>query len=193
MADLELRPDGSRYDLVSLARASRSVHERILRASQAPTFADLAGWEFDGVNTRPITALLGIKKFIKGFYEGPSRTSRTGPEPYIQGYNIQVHGADIEAPHVPKPTAENPKRGDFFRVHPVIADARHSRYPQAMLLDYSFGGDGFLPSTPLRDYIVQVYPDDKDLLLGIAFYDLGFPMYLSRFILRRRARHDYNG
>lgn len=193
MADLELQPDGSRYDFVALCRASRAVHERILKTGPAPTFEDLAGWEFDGANTRPITAAMGIRKFIKGFYEGPPRTSRKGPEPYIQGYNIQVHGNDIEAPHVPKPSAENPRRGDFFRVHRVVPGARYSAYPQAMLLNYRLGGDTWVPSSPLRDYIVQVYPDDKDLLLGIAFYNLGFPMYLSRFILRRRARHDFTG
>lgn len=193
MSDLELRPDGSRYDSTSLSRAPRSVHERIVHSAGAPAFDDLVGWEFDGINTRPGVALLGIKKFIKGFYEGPTRTSKRGPEPFIQGYNIQVRGSDVEAPHDPKPSAENPRRADFYRAHLVVPGARHSRYPQAMLLDYSLGGDRFVASSPLRDYLVQVYPDDRDLLLGIAFYDLGFPLYLSCFTLRRRARHDFKG
>jgi hypothetical protein len=192
MAEPVLKSDGTRYAYMDLVLAPRAVHGRILREGSAPAFEDLAGWEFDGINTRPVAALLGIRKFIKGFYEGPPRVAG-GPAPFIQGYNIPVRANGLWGEHIPKPSPEHPRRQDFFRVYRVVAGARHSRYPNAVLLDYSLGGTRWVPSTPLRDYLVQVYPDDRDLLLGVAYYDLGYPWYLSRFVLRRRAPHTFSG
>ena len=192
MTDLVLKPDGSRYDFVELALASRAVHGRIYRSSPAPAFEDLVGFEFDGINTRPATVLFGIRKFIKGFYQGPPRVEG-GPEPFIQGYNSPVRTNGLREQHIPRPDPRNPLRRDFFRVHRVVPGARHAKYPQALLLDYSLGGTQWVPSSPLRDYLVQVYPDDRDLLLGVAYYDLGAPLYLSRFVLRRRGAHAFTG
>ncbi len=194
MPDLVLQPDGTRYDFMALALASRAVHKRIFETCVGPKFEDLAGWEFNGINTRPLAAALGIRKFIKGFYEGPPRVDGgRGPAPFIQGYNTPVQMNGLRGEHIPRPDPNHPRRQDFFRVHAVVPGARHSRFPQAVLLDYSLGGTKWVPSSPLRDYLVQVYPDDRDLLLGIAYYDLGAPWYLSRFILRRRAPHTFRG
>jgi hypothetical protein len=62
-----------------------------------------------------------------------------------------------------------------------------------LLLDYGLGGNGpFGP--PLRDYIVQVYPDNADLLLGKAYLALG-PLRIPAgfFILERLKKHEHRG
>ena len=189
------RKDGARWDQLSLVReASNATRAQIMRAGSAPAFTDLAGYEFAGINTPWFTAIGGARKFIKGFYEGSPRTDR-GPEPFIQGYNIPARQNGLDGPHVAKPSDQHPKRFGFYRVHHVVPGARDSRYPDALLLDYGLGGNGLSPAGVLRDYLVQVYPDDRDLLLGhaiVALFGLrlGFGLY---FVLKRLRQHDFVG
>jgi hypothetical protein len=188
-----LKPDGDRYTWLEILREmSNGQREAIMRSGVAPAFEDLVGWEFGGANTPPIFRLVGIRKFCKGFYEGPPRAAR-GPEPFIQGYNVPVKNDGDEDPHVLEPSPENPKRFGFYRVHRVVEGARDDRYPNALLLDYSLGGNGLF-GPPLRDYLVQVYPDDPDLLLGKAYLNvLGLRIPTSYFVLKRLHRHDFSG
>ena len=168
--------------------------EAIMRRGAAPGFDDLLGWEFDGVNTLGLTRWVGIRKFKKGFYDGPPRVT-SGPEPFIQGYNVKVQQNGLDEPHHARPSEELPKRHDFYRVYPVVPGSTHSRYPNALLLDYGYGGGGASPGRFLRDYLVYVNEGDQDLLLGKAylapFGGAGFP--LSYFVLRRNNRHDFHG
>lgn len=188
-----LKADGGRYTWLEILREmSNGQREALLRGGVAPSFESLAGWEFGGGNTPPIFRLIGIRKFVKGFYEGPPR-SATGPEPFIQGYNIPAEGNADDAPHVMSPSAESPKRFGFYRVHRVVPGARDDRYPNAVLLDYGLGGDGIF-GPPLRDYVVQVYPDDPDLLLGKAYLNLlGLRIPANFFVLKRLREHSFTG
>jgi hypothetical protein len=190
-----VRSDGARWDAVTLARrGGRRDLDAVMRAGARPSFEHLVGWEFDGFNTNPFTPLLGIRKFQKGFFEGPARAP-SGPEPFIQGYNIPVRQNGWEAPHESKPQPEAPRRFGFFRVHGVVDGSRDAVYPNALLLDYALGGNAFYaPERVLRDYLVKVYPDDDDLLLGRAYVALfGARVPVSYFVLRRARRHDYHG
>ncbi len=186
-----LRPDGERFDWLSLLNeASTAQWETIMRTGVAPRFEDLAGWEFAGANSRKIYRLIGIRKFVKGFYEGPPRDE--GPEPFVQGYNIPAKNNADSDPHVLETRNGAPKRFGFYRVHEPVEGARDSYYPNSLLLDYSKGGNGrFGP--PLRDYIVQVYPDDPDLLLGKAYLALGLRIPTNYFVLKRLHEHDFRG
>ncbi len=165
-----------------------------MRDGTMPAFESLAGREFAGVNTLRVTRLVGIRKFIKGFYAGPARTTG-GPEPFIQGYNIVVQQNGDDEPHLARPSAERPKRHGFYRVHRVRPADTDSIYANALLLDYSLGGNPWYdPSKVLRDYLVQVYPDDPELLLGHAFVALlGVRLAMSFFVLSRRNEHTYTG
>jgi hypothetical protein len=136
--------------------------------------------------------LVGIRKFVKGFYDGKPRAAN-GPEPFIQGYNINVENNGDDAPHNLKPSKESPKRYGFYRVHEVVPGARDDRYPNALLLDYGLGGNGIF-GPPLRDYLVQIYPDDPDLLLGKAYLNiLGLRIPTNFFVLKRLHRHSFTG
>ncbi len=187
-----LKADGARYSFIELVRsAGNGVRETMMLNGTAPSFESLAGWEFAGANSLIFTRLLGIRKFVKGFYEGPDRAR--GPTPHLQGYNITVRQNADDADHLYTPSAESPKRHGYYRVHRVVPGARDARYPSSLLLDYSLGGNGAL-GPPLRDYIVQVYPDDPDLLLGKAYVALGpVRVPVSFFVLERLQKHAHRG
>lgn len=187
-----LAPNGARWTWLSmLTSASAADLERALLAGIPPAFEDLAGWEWSGGNCVRLYSLLGIRRFVKGFYDGPERAN--GPTPHLQGYNIPCPRLSDEAPTRCLPSDERPHRYGFYRVHRVVPGARDSRYPNAILLDYGLGGNGpFGP--PLRDYLVQVYPDDRDLLLGKAYAAFGpIRIPLNFFVLSRWRRHDFRG
>ena len=78
-------------------------------------------------------------------------------------------------------------------MHRVVEGAADARYPKALLLDYSLGGNGLF-GPPLRDYVVQIYPDDPDLLLGKAYVALGpLRVPVGFFVLKRLQKHDHRG
>ncbi len=190
----QLRPDGQRWDLRSIYGANDAQRRQIMKNGVMPDLEGLAGWEFAGTNTGPWAGLIRSRKFKKGFYSGPDRHPG-GPTPFVQGYNIPVKQNGVGKPHVAKPTDESPKRFGFYRVHRVVPGARDSLYEDCALLDYSLGGNPWYdPGRLLRDYLVQVYPDDPDLLLGHAFGALfSLRIQVSFFILERMNRHDFTG
>ena len=187
-----LRPDGSRFSYLDLVKGvSDATRDAIMRAGTAPALSSLAGWEFAGTNTGAATDLLGIRKFRKGFYVGAPRVPE-GPQPFIQGYNVVVAQDGIGKPHVAAPSEAAAKRHGFYRVHAVDPASSDSVYPNALLLDYGLGRNGIEPSGLLRDYLVQVYADDADLLLGRAFVALaGFRIHGGYFVLSRSHEFDF--
>ena len=66
-------------------------------------------------------------------------------------------------------------------------------YPNALLLNYGKGNNPpFDPSSFLRDYLVQVDPENDDLLLGKAFVALGpARLFVSYFVLERYNQSDF--
>ncbi len=187
-----LRPDGSRYTYLDLVQnVSDAVRDAVMRAGVAPALESLAGWEFAGTNTGAITDLVGIRKFRKGFYVGAPRVPH-GPQPFVQGYNVVVAQDGIGKPHVAVPSEAHAKRHGFYRVHAVDPASADNVYPNALLLDYGLGRNGIEPSGFLRDYLVQVYADDADLLLGRAFVALaGARIHGGYFVLSRSRAFDF--
>lgn len=185
-----------RRDQVSLVReATDAEREALMVSGKAPAFEDLVGWEFAGLNCGAITDLLRIRKFKKGFYEGAPRVpAEAGPSPFIHGYNVDVFQDGVGKPHRAYPSEDAPKRHGYYRVHRVVAGARDAKYPNALLLDYGLGKNGLQPSGLLRDYLVQPYPDDRDLLLGKAYLALfGLRIPAGFFVLQRQNRHEHAG
>ena len=187
-----LAPSGERWTWLSMMESATTAQlELALLGGVPPKLESLVGWEFGGGNCVRIYSLLGIRKFVKGFYEGPARDQ--GPSPFVQGYNIAAIGNADAEPHVCKPSDEKPGRYGFYRVHAPVPGARDARYMNALLLDYGLGGNGLF-GPPLRDYIVQVYPDDPDLLLGKAYGAIGpLRIPLNFFVLKRRRKVEFGG
>ncbi len=158
---------------LELARRPRGELEEALLRGHMPELAQLAGWEFRGMNTPRWARAARIRKFVKGFerreggqvfgYNRPARQDRDD-QPW------QVTGAPF----------------GWFRVGPVDATDRDNAYLHAALLDYGHGGNRLWdPSRGLRDYLVQT--DDGDgLYLGKAYYALGpARVGVSFFVLER--------
>jgi hypothetical protein len=153
--------------------------ERIFVNGAMPDLDALAGWEFRGINhmplnVLPVAQLLGIKKFVKGFYRDESGR--------VMGYNSPVARNVLDGRwHVA------PKRFGFYEVAPVDPVARDNHYLHAVLLDYGKGGNPRSnPMSGLRDYLVQVDRGNPDLFLGKAYFAIGpGRLALNFFILER--------
>jgi hypothetical protein len=143
-----------------------------------PQLDDLVGWEFRGINhlplnVLPVAQLLGIKKFVKGFYRADDGR--------VMGYNRPVGRNALDGRwHIGQ------KRFGFYEVHDVDATSTDNKYLHAVLLDYGRGGNKpFDPTAGLRDYVVQL---GDDLYLGKAYYALGPARVPSNFFILERHR-----
>ena len=158
-----------------LATASRAERREVFDGGEAPNAAALSGYEYRGVNTAWIAPLLGIRKFVKAFFDAEGRA---------YGCNSPVEQNGLREEWVLEPSEDEPRRFGFYLLEPPAK----RRHPHALLLDYGRGGNGFFqPARFLRDYLVRVEPGSDDLLLGKAYLKLG-PLHVpvSYFVLERR-------
>ncbi len=161
--------------------------EHVFVRGATPELDALIGWEFRGINHLPlndyvpIAQLAGIKKFVKGFFKGEDGR--------VMGYNIPVGRNVLDGRWHLKPTDREPKRFGFYQVAAVDPTVRDNTYLHAVLLDYSKGGNAKLdPTNGLRDYVVQVDPDNPDLFLGKAYYAVGPLRIPTNFFILERHR-----
>lgn len=164
-----------------LTRLSDGELEKLFAAGQAPALDSLAGWEWRGWNVPWFTKLLGIKKFIKGFFAGPSG---------VEGYNIPPRQNLLTEEWEALPSPEAPKRFGFYLVGPVDKGAVDNLYPDALLLDYGASPRNawYRPERVLRDYLAQPDPKNPDLLIGKAYLALGGTRVPSNFFIIERLR-----
>lgn len=157
----------------------------LMLRGETPTLEALSGWEFRGMNVPDWAHLVGIKKFIKGFYRDAAGR--------VFGYNEPVVQNALDAPWIAKPNDSHPKRFGFYRADHVDPTARDNAYLNALLLDYGDGGNMALdPTSTLRDYVVRIERGSDDLLLGKAFVALGpVRVPVSHFVLERHRPSDF--
>ncbi len=170
---------GAKLDYLSLATSSGDFLEEVLRSGKAPDLDEIAGWEFKGFNTMDLTGLIGIRKFKKGFY-------RDGDA--VRGYNVKVEqGGGLLDPWVDIVKKGDSVKHGWYDVYPVRPEEVDDEYPDSVLLNYASERNPRAdPSRFLRDYLVQVNPDDQDLLLGKAYVALGSKrVFVSFFVLER--------
>ncbi len=171
-------------EALALEQTPRSELELIFQRGSMPDLDGLVGWEFRGINRLPLNflpfgQLVGIKKFLKGFYRGEDGR--------VMGYNSPVDSSNA----LDGKWNIKPKKFGFYETYPVDATARDNEYLHALLLDYGKGGNKPYDITRgLRDYLVQVDPTNPDLLLGKAYYALGPTRIggLNFFVLERHRR-----
>ena len=68
---------------------------RLMVRGERPDVAHLIGWEHRGTNLPATSALLGLRRFVKGF--------TTESDGAVVGYNKSVAGADLSTPWSPRP------------------------------------------------------------------------------------------
>jgi hypothetical protein len=190
MSNESRQPNDERWTYEALALARDEDLEWVMRRGTCPDPAKLSGWEFRGFNTPEILNLAGIRKFKKGFYrEDPARPHDRG----IQGYNVQIVCNTLGEPWIDKLRGGNPIKHGWYEVRKVDTGRPDHRYPNGLLIDYGASpkNPALDPTRALRDYLVQVYPDNPDLYLGKAFIALGpIRVPISFFILERHNRSD---
>jgi hypothetical protein len=165
-----------------LALSNNRDLEQIFRQAKQPVADQLAGYEFRGYNTPFFAKVLGIQKFIKGFFsESPGK---------IEGYNIPVRQNGLANPWLHLPNAEAPKRFGFYHVYPVRGEERDNLYPNALLLNYGASARNpfYRVERVLRDYIVQPDPANPDILVGKAYLAFGPLRIPSNFFILERLR-----
>jgi len=171
---------GTTYE--ELIAMSNADLDRVMREGATPSEENLVGWEFRGFNPPTFAKVLGFQKFIKGFFRDDGG---------LAGYNLFVEDAraGADAPWVPKGGGGPSKRHGFYDVRPVKPGSRYDELPNAVLLDYGSGRNAKLdPEGRIRDYLVQVDPQNPDLYLGKAYLDLGLTSVFSNYFVIERLR-----
>lgn len=167
----------------ALALEQTPMHEleKVFVRGATPDLDALVGWEFRGINhlplnVLPVANLLGIKKFVKGFFRAEDGR--------VMGYNSPTKNNVLDGRwHVAA------KRFGFYEVYPVDPTARDNRYLHAVLLNYGKGENPALdPSQVLRDYVVQVDAKNPDLFLGKAYGAFGPIRIPTNFFILERFR-----
>jgi len=154
--------------------------DTVFLRGEKPDVGTLIGWEFRGLNTPAWASIVGIKKFMKGFF------LRDGE---VFGYNTPVRQNGIRKPWLAKPSDERPKRFGFYRVVDVDPTSRDNTCLHSVLLDYGRGGNKpWDPTRQIRDYLVRVDPGNDDLFLGKAYVALGPLRVCTNFFILERHR-----
>jgi hypothetical protein len=149
-----------------------------------PDFDSIAGWEFNGFNTGRLA--FAIRKFRKGFFSDAEAAAGE-----IRGYNVNIKQNGLMYPWLAQMKKGAPVRHSYYRVYAVRGSECDNLYPNSLLLNYDCERTpAWNPASRLRDYLVQVYPDNPDLLLGKAYAALpgGKRLYVSFFVLERSNR-----
>ncbi|MCK6509324.1 hypothetical protein L6R29_05055 [Myxococcota bacterium] len=169
-----------------LAQMSNTELERLFAQGTHPPLESLDGWEFRGWNTNPLTRPLMIRKFRKGF----CFQSGLHAEGEMIGYNVSVRQNGMRDPHLALPNELDAFRHGYFLVTPYTGGGLEP-HRDALLLDYQRGpiGSPLHPGRVLKDFVVQLLPDDPDLLLGKAYAQIGpLSVFVSFFVLERYNR-----
>jgi hypothetical protein len=175
-----------RYD--TLCKAPTHALWTIFAQGKKPRFEDLVGWDLRGYSPPTMNRLLGIQRFIKGFYQlagdpPPEKASR------IYGYNIGCSPFAPASEWRSLPDESSPRRHGFYDVY------EHSgkKFKNALIIDYGVPENhGLNPERFLLDYLVQVDPDDPSIFLGTGNVKLGPALIFSNFfILEKLRQHHY--
>lgn len=167
----------------ALALEQTPMHEleNVFERGHMPSLDALIGWEFRGINHLPLNALpvanlVGIKKFVKGFFRAEDGR--------VMGYNSPTKNNVLDGRWYVAA-----KRFGFYEVAPVDATAKDNKYLHAVLLNYGKGGNPvYDPSSVLRDYVVQVDKKNPDLFLGKAYGAIGPLRIPTNFFILERFR-----
>ena len=172
-------------EFLRLAALKPPQLEALMVRGETPDSEALIDWEFRGMNLGPGAMILGIRKFIKGFYRSAGGD--------IFGYNLRARQNRPEEAWSARHGDRAQKRFGFYRVLPADPESRDNAYLNALLLDYGQGGNGRFDITgALRDYLVRVHPGSDDLLLGKAFVAAGpLRLQLGYFLLERHRKTNW--
>ena len=170
----------------SLSSATNEELEPFKNTSPVPTADSLTGFDFRGWNVAKNAEILGIRKFIKGFFRDPAKGADFG-------YNMPVIQNGFEEPWQPKLKDGKEKRYFFFGVLPG-SQVDDAILPRTLVVDYRKWPANFVLSPPTYtvDYLVNPDPANRDLVLGKSYLQaLGLKPFLGFFIIERLRPSTY--
>ncbi len=173
--------------LLKLWKSKPSHLGEVMKEGLTPSRASLEGWNFRGINVGLPARLVGRRKFIKSFYP-----KEYGYGHFLTGHNILVEQNAPEDEYVKKVKNDTPVVQGFYLIERAKGNPWWHKYPQATLLNYGKGDNAWHElARALRDYLVQPYPDNPDILLGRAYFAFG-PLTLPAgyFVLERLEKAD---
>lgn len=154
----------------------------LMEAGFSPDREYLIGAEYKGLNTGFLPGLFGVRKFIKTFYLEDVHKLEFGN-------NFRVKQNDPEDEHIKLLKDGQPIAQGYFLVLSLkkMVDPKWSHYKRAAFLNYGHGGNKWYePAKVLRDYIVQPFEDNPNILLGHAYFAVaGFQISGAFFVLER--------
>ena len=162
--------------------------EHVFVRGATPDLDALVGWEFRGINHLPLNALpiaqlVGIKKFVKGFYRGEDGR--------VMGYNSRSCSNVLDGRWHAE--AER-RRAEALRLlrgrTPVDRDRAATTRTSTRCCSTTARAatSASIRRSGLRDYLVQVDPANPDLFLGKAYYALGPARVATNFFILERHR-----
>jgi hypothetical protein len=162
--------------------------ERFMSGHPAPALAGMVGFDYRGWNIQAATAILGTRKFFKGFFG-------TQGQSHAWGYNMPAVQNAKHEHWYPKKTNGQVKRYYFYKVvdGSTLSD---SVYPHTLVIDYRLW-PGYSPLSPVKytvDYLVLPDPQNDALIVGKSYSQLlGTKIFLGFFIIERWHPSGYSG
>ena len=150
----------------ALCAAPPRVTARAMLAGKGPAMDSIAGWEFRAWCAPPSLPSVVLGKHRKGFYA----LGRGGGA--LGGYVIPCRGGGGPGGRwIDRLRGPGAARLAWFLAGP----AGGGRYPGAVLLDYGRAGKvpGWSPLAGLREYLVQPWDDDPDVLVSAIEFRAG--------------------
>jgi len=166
-----------------------------LNNGKMPDLASMEGWEFDGYNLTFMASILGIRKFRKGFYRTKIDLFEVDVSCFSEkkywhysGYNVKMKQNKFEQPWEYK--NGKPERFGWFNIFRAYRFEKEGLniHPNAAILHYGLDERNTLfEGKMLRDYLVQVNDNDKDLYLGKAYNAIGKNLLMPSYFILKRA------
>lgn len=172
-------------ECLALWKKKTSELEALMKSGSQPTPQQLDGYRFRGLNVGFGPKLLGIQKFIKCFF-----MKDYGYGAMMTGNNFVVKQNAAQAEYITVQKKGRDKVQGYYLVENASGNERWNEYPNAALLHYGRGNNAWWdPAAKLRDYLVQPYSDNPNLLLGKAYFSVGpFKIKGGYFILERLSK-----
>ncbi len=170
------------YTQKSLMDASDGDLETIFQSSPATPIASIVNFDFQGWNVPKFSSVLGIRKFIKGFFGDPTL-------PRASGYNMPVEQNSFDEPWKPKQKDGKDIRYWFFGVAPV-SDVPDAKCPDTLVVDYRrwTANPRISPITYTVDYLVTPNPGNTDFVIGKSYLQSPILTLKLGFFLIQRLR-----
>lgn len=182
-----------RYTFEELTSKTPAELRKLHSEGTPPSLDKLKGWEFRGMNVLPAYAhfymwITRNVRFIKCFFESED----AGPD-RLRGYNLLVTNGKVTDPWTCRPNEEKPGRMGHYLVSAKRDTGKPkfiAEHPNAVFLDYDIPDNNLFSGRTLDDYVVKPDPDDDDLMVGVAYIELGPIRLPFPFVIERYREHD---